>query len=81
MILTAVIILLVAYHLVGVFFALKKTADDLEQLAGGLIKVRDDTAPLEEGISTINGGLTALLGGLLAVNDDLATIVKVAKRL
>lgn len=80
LILVAVIVAVVAYHLIGIFVALKKTADSLEKLAGGLTQVRDDTGPLEGHIATINGGLTSLLQGLLGVNGDLETIVKVAKR-
>ncbi|MBA3325849.1 MAG: hypothetical protein H0T41_11520 [Rhodobacteraceae bacterium] len=77
-ILALVIVLVVAYHLVGVFVALKRGADHLEALAGGLVKVRDDTAPLNARVDTINAGLAALVAPLLGANGNLAAIVAVA---
>ena len=41
LVLVLAIVLLVAYHLIGIFIALKRGADYLEKLAGGLSKVRD----------------------------------------
>lgn len=79
LVLTLTILVLVAYHLIGIYIALKRGADHLEKLAGGLAKVRDDTAPLNEKVDTINGGLKALLPPLLGANSNLAAIVKVAK--
>ncbi len=79
LVLSLVILLLVAWHLVGIYMALKRGADHLEKLAGGLVKVRDDTAPLNEKVDTINGGLKALLPPLLGANSNLAAIVKIAK--
>lgn len=76
----AVVLVLVVY-LVGIIIALAGAKRSLGQLAGGLIAVRDHTAPLGDKVGAINGGLTALLGGLLGVNDDLAAIVRVAKSL
>jgi hypothetical protein len=77
-ILALVIVLVVAYHLIGVIVALKRAGDHLEALAGGLVKVRDDTAPLNGRVDEINAGLMALAPPLLAANDNLAAIVGVA---
>ena len=79
LVLTLTILVLVAYHLIGIFIALKRGAGHLEKLAGGLAKVRDDTAPLNAKVDTINGGLKALLPPLLGANSNLAAIVKIAK--
>jgi hypothetical protein len=76
--LAAAIVGVVAWHLILVFLALKRAADHLEALAGGLLRVRDDTVPLEAKITTVNGGLAGLVAPLLAVNDHLARIVGVA---
>ncbi len=73
-----VIVLVLAYHLIGIYVALKRGGDHLEALAGGLIAVRDNTAPLNGCVDEINAGLTALVAPLLAVNGNLAAIVKVA---
>ncbi len=78
LVLTLAIALIVAWHLIGIFLALKRGADHLEKLAGGLVKVRNDTAPLNAKVDTINGGLKALLPPLLGANGNLAAIVKIA---
>lgn len=80
-ILAVVIVLVVAYHLVGVFVALKRGADHLEALAAGLVAVRDDTAPLNGRVDAISEGLEALVGPLTAANGNLAAIVEVARKL
>ena len=73
------IVLIVAYHLVGIYLALRRAADDLEKLAGGLMKIRDDTKPLNGKVETINAGLVQLVAPLLGANANLAAIVKIAK--
>lgn len=59
-ILALVIVLVVAYHLIGVFLALRRAGDHLQALAGGLVKVRDDTAPPNRRVDQINAGLSAV---------------------
>ncbi len=76
----SVIVLVVAYHLIGIFIALKRGADHLQVLVSGLRQIREDTAPLNAKVETVNGGLAALLEPLLGANDNLAAIVKVAAR-
>ena len=75
---TAVVLVLVVY-LLAIIYALWGAGTNLKNLAGGLIAVRDNTDPLAEHMTTINGGLSALLRGLLDVNNNLADIVKVAQ--
>ena len=79
LVLVLAIVLLVAYHLIGIFIALKRGADHLENLAGGLSKVRDDTKPLNAKIDTVNAGLSDLVAPLLGANGNLAAIVKLAQ--
>ena len=74
----AVVLVLVAY-LVGIIIALAGARRSLAKLAGGLVAIRDHTAPLGDKIGALNGGLSALLTGLLGVNGDLAAIVGVAQ--
>ena len=78
LVLVLAIVLIVAWHLIGIFLALKSGADHLEKLAGGLVKIRDDTTPLNGKISAINAGLSALAPPLLGANANLASIVTVA---
>ena len=75
-----IIVLVVAYHLIGIYMALKRGGDHLETLAGGLMAIRDNTAPLNGRMDEINAGLTALIAPLLAANGNLAAIVKVVTR-
>ena len=79
LVLVLAIVLIVAYHLIGIYLALVRTVADLKKLAGGLVKIRDDTKPLNGKVDTINAGLAELIPALLATNDNLAAIVKVAK--
>ena len=74
----AVVLVLVAY-LVGIIVALWGAKRSLAQLAGGLVAVRDHTAPLGDKVGALNGGLSTLLHGLLAVNGNLAAVVRVAQ--
>ncbi|XWN32846.1 MAG: hypothetical protein ROR55_07110 [Devosia sp.] len=80
-VLALVIVAVVAYHLIGVYVALKRGGDHLEALAGHLIKVRDDTVPLNGRVDEINAGLVALARPLLAANGNLAAIADVAASL
>ena len=75
-----IIVLVVAYHLIGIYIALKRGGDHLETLAGGVMEIRDNTAPLNGRMDEINAGLTALIAPLLAANGNLAAIVKVVTR-
>ncbi len=80
LVLALVVVLLVAYHLIGIYLALRKGRGHLAKLAGGLIQIRDDTVPLNGKIETINGGLSQLAAPLLAANGHLARILAIAKR-
>lgn len=76
---TAVIVLVLVFYLIGIIIALWHAKNSLAKLAGGLLAIRDNTQPLGQHMQAINGGLSTLLAGLLAVNGDLAAIVRVAQ--
>lgn len=76
---TLVVVLVLVAYLVGIIVALWGAKRSLAKLAGGLVAIRDHTAPLGDKVGAINGGLTTLLQGLLAVNGDLAAVVRVAQ--
>ena len=78
LVLALVVVLVTAYHLIGIYLALRKGRAHLAALAGGLTQIRDDTAPLTAKLASVNGGLTALAPPLLAANANLAAIVAVA---
>ena len=76
---TAAVVLVLVIYLLGIIIALWGAKRSLARLAGGLVAIRDHTAPLGDKVGAVNGGLTALLTGLLAVNADLAAVVRVAQ--
>ncbi len=80
LVLTLVVVLVVAWHLIGIYVSLRKGRSHLAKLAGGLTRIRDDTAPLTGKLGTVNGGLSALAPPLLAANRNLAKIVDIATR-
>ena len=65
------IVLVVAFHLIGIFWYLKKTGDNLENLAGGLIQISANTNPLESNIDELNGGLNALISNFIITLKNL----------
>ena len=76
---TAAVVLVLVVYLIGIIVALAGARRSLAKLAGGLLAIRDHTAPLGDKIGALNGGLSTLLAGLLGVNGDLAAIVRVAQ--
>ena len=76
--LALVLVAVVAYHLIGIYLALRQGRIHLEKLAGGLRRVRDDTGPLNGKIEAVNTGLSQLARPLLAANGNLARIVDMA---
>lgn len=74
------VLLVVTYHLIGIYLALRKGRVHLAKLAKDLSQIRGDTAPLNGKIATINTGLSALAPPLLAANGNLAAIVRIARR-
>jgi len=54
--LALVVVLVIAWHLIGIYLALRKGRVHLAALAGGLTQIRDDTAPLSAKLGTVNAG-------------------------
>ena len=65
------IVLVVAFHLIGIFWYLKKTGDNLETLAGGLIQISANTNPLESNIDDLNEGLNVLISNFIITLKNL----------
>ena len=79
LIIVALVVLVLAIYLIGVIIYLFRAAKHLEVLAGGLKKIENDTVPLSEKLSIINGALDQLHGGLVSVNKHLGAIAWVLK--
>jgi|TARA_B110000438_G_scaffold293311_1_gene332945 hypothetical protein len=71
------IVLVVAYHLIGIFYNLKKTGDNLSLLAIELKKTNENTNPLSVNIEKLNEGLTVLLKEF---TDTLKNITPLSSR-
>jgi len=55
------IVLVVAYHLIGIIYNLKKTGDNLTLLVVELKNINKHANPLSENIKQLNEGLAILL--------------------
>jgi hypothetical protein len=67
----ALVVVALAGYLIAIAWALLDTRHSVAAIADGLEIVRDQTAPLPEKLTTINGALGALLGGLEAADGHL----------
>ena len=56
----ALVVLILVLYLILIIIALWKAGTYLQQLAGGLQKIADDTKPLSDRLGTINGALGQL---------------------
>lgn len=79
LIIVGLVVVVLVLYLILIIVALRRAGTHLENLAGGLQKIADDTAPLEEKLDTINGALTQVHGGLGSVDGHLVDIAKVLK--
>ena len=71
LLIVSALVLVVAYHLIGIFWYLKKTGDNLENLAGGLIQISANTNPLESNIDDLNEGLNVLISNFITTLKNL----------
>lgn len=79
LVITGLIVLALVIYLVLIIAALRKAGDNLEELAGGLQQIAQDSQPLADRLGTINAALTQLHGGLSSVDGHLVGIAKVLK--
>jgi hypothetical protein len=79
LIVVAVIVLVLAAALIAILVSLRRADRNLAQLVGGLEAIRDNTAPLAEDLTTINGAAVALRDGLLAVDGNLVGIIRAVR--
>ncbi|MBX2815508.1 MAG: hypothetical protein KTR24_05915 [Saprospiraceae bacterium] len=79
LIIVGLVVLVLVVYLILIIVALRRAGTHLEQLAGGLQQIVEDSTPLEGHLGTINGALTQLHGGLSSVDGHLVEIAKVLK--
>ena len=72
LVLAGAIVLVLAVYLTAIALNLLRASRHLEQLAGGLIQVRDNAKPLESKLTTIAGALSALNTEFSAVDRNLS---------
>ncbi len=78
--LVAVVVVVLAGHLILIAAALIRANRNLAKLVGGLEAIRDNTAPLGADLTTINGAAVTLRDGLLAVDEHLREIARLVRR-
>lgn len=79
LIIVGLVVLVLVIYLILIIVALRRAGTHLENLAGGLQKIANDTQPLSENLATINGALSQLHLGLTSVDGHLVNIAKVLK--
>jgi len=77
--LVSVIVVVLAGHLILVAAALFRANRNLAKLVGGLEAIRDNTAPLGDDLTAINGAAVALRDGLVAVDEHLRGIARIVR--
>jgi hypothetical protein len=78
--LVSVIVVVLASHLILVAAALFRANRNLSKLVGGLEAIRDNTAPLGDDLTAINGAAIALRDGLVAVDEHLRGIARIVRK-
>jgi uncharacterized phage infection (PIP) family protein YhgE len=79
-IITAVVVVAVlVFYLVQIIVTLRRAGDHLEKLARGLQAIKDNTQPLPDHLTTINGALGSLHDGLESVDGHLVGVAQVLK--
>lgn len=77
---TAIVVIVLAVYLIAILVTVRSVggteSSDLGQLAGGLEAVQQQTAPLPEDLTTINGALVTLRDTLRAVDDHLTSTAR-----
>ena len=58
LIIVGLVVLVLVIYLILIIVALRRAGTHLENLAGGLQKIADDSEPLAGKLGTINGALT-----------------------
>lgn len=79
LIIVGLVVVVLVVYLIGIIIALRKAGTHLENLAGGLQKISEDTSPLEEHLNTINDALSQLHTGLTSVDNHLISIARIFK--
>ncbi len=83
LVLAAAIVLSLAVYLSAVAYYLYRAGGggrgSLAQLAGGLVAVRGNAAPLERHLATVAGALVALHGELQAVDASLTAAARTVR--
>jgi len=74
-----IVVLTLVVYLLLIIKALRNASKNLYELAGGLDQIVQNSQPLPEKLTTINGALAQILTGLLSVNGNLAAAAQLLK--
>lgn len=74
---TTIVVIVLVVYLVGIAFYLRRAAQHLSKLVGGLKAIQGHAEPLPKHLTTINGALAALLADLQATDRHLRGVNRV----
>jgi uncharacterized protein YoxC len=75
-----IVVLALVVYLVAIILALRGASRKLHQLAGGLGAIAQDTEPLPQKLTTINGALGQLLSDLVGAEGHLGAVARLLSR-
>ncbi|MFL5699917.1 MAG: hypothetical protein ACJ797_22795 [Ktedonobacteraceae bacterium] len=79
LVVVAVVVAVLAVHLILIAASLLRANRNLAKLVEGLEAIRDNTAPLDQDLSTINGAAGTLKNRLVTVDEHLRGIIQLVR--
>ncbi len=79
LVVVAAVVAVLAVHLILIAASLLRANRNLAKLVEGLEAIRDNTAPLDQDLSTINGAAGTLKNRLVTVDEHLRGIIQLVR--
>jgi hypothetical protein len=79
LVVVAAVVAVLAIHLILIAASLLRANRNLAKLVEGLEAIRDNTAPLDQDLSTINGAAGTLKNRLVTVDEHLRGIIQLVR--
>ena len=79
LVVVAAVVAVLAVHLILIAASLLRANRNLAKLVEGLEAIRDNTTPLDQDLSTINGAVGTLKNRLVTVDEHLRGIIQLVR--
>jgi HAMP domain-containing protein len=79
LVVVAAVVAVLAVHLILIAASLLRANRNLAKLVEGLEAIRDNTTPLDQDLSTINGAAGTLKNRLVTVDEHLRGIIQLVR--